>query len=249
MNKLRKAMMSLGALLVTSFSLVSCSDDGLSEMGAYSVNSCVATSNSVTIFWTVTPNDKCAGYEVTIYQGTRDNLGAEVTKFVTDNNKEYTHTFTGLTPNTSYVIMTQGVPATNSGFKSAEPYYLQFMTAPLVNVTDVTCDVRTIQNADVVTGTTTSTDVAFATVHWEEYPSDNCGDYQIAIYEKTADGEEVSAGSRVVPHADASNGWTFGPLNLDTDYVITCQPVANNACWYRGAGQATRYTFKTPAAE
>lgn len=252
MNKLRKAMMVLGVILATSFSFVSCSDDGPSEMGPYSVNSCVAKSTSVTIFWTVTPNDKCAGYEVTLYQGTRDNLGAEVTKYVTDNNKDYTHTFTGLTPNTSYVIMTKGIPSANSGFKGAEAYYQQFMTAPLVNVTNVSCEVKSVSSTDVITGATTTTDYAFATVHWEEYPASNCGNYNIAIYEVTVKDDKeslVSVGSKVVAHNDAAAGWTFGNLKLDTKYAITCQPVANNACWYTGNGDATRYDFTTPASK
>ena len=253
MNKLRKAMMALGVLLVTSGALVSCSDDGPSEMGASAVNSCLATSNSVTIYWTVTPNEKCAGYEVTIYQGTRENLGAEVTKYVTDDNKDCSHTFTGLAPNTAYVIMTQGIPAPNSGFKSAEPYYQPFMTAPLVNVTSVSCEVKTVQSTDVITGDVTITDYAFATVHWEEYPISNCGDYSIALttVEKNKDGKDVvvNVASATVAHDKAAAGRVFGNLKLDTEYTITCRPVANNACWYRGNGDATTYKFKTPASK
>lgn len=128
MNKLRKAMMALGVLLVTSIALVSCSDDEPSMMGPCSINSCVTTSNSVTLWWSVVPNAKCAGYEIVIYQGTRDNIGAEVARFVTDDNKVFNHTFENLAPATTYVASSRAIPAANSGFKDSDVAYLQFTT-------------------------------------------------------------------------------------------------------------------------
>lgn len=128
MNKLRKAMMVLGVILAASFSLVSCSDDEPTVMGACSINSCVTTSNSVTLWWTVVPNAKCGGYEIVIYQGTRDNMGAEVDRFVTDDNKVYNHKFEGLAPSTTYVASSRAIPAAGSGFKDSDVAYLQFTT-------------------------------------------------------------------------------------------------------------------------
>lgn len=52
-------MMVLGVILATSFSFVSCSDDGPVQMGQVPVNSCRVTSNSVSIYWSTVPNENC----------------------------------------------------------------------------------------------------------------------------------------------------------------------------------------------
>lgn len=126
-SKLKRLMMLLCLCAVASLSFVSCSDDD-EVMGAIAINSCQATDTEVTIYWTLVPNSNCDGYKITLYRGTRANLG-EVVEDLTFGYRESVHTFTGLTPSTDYVIRTEGIPSASSGFSSADVYWKEFTTA------------------------------------------------------------------------------------------------------------------------
>jgi hypothetical protein len=131
MTKLRHLLVMIGVLLFSSTMLTACSDDDdfpQGTMGQIAVHSCQATTNSVTIYWTIVANDKCDGYTITLYKGTRENLGTQVEEKTFD---KYTHnyTFSGLTPNTSYVIKTKGIPSSTSGMSDALEYYKEFTTS------------------------------------------------------------------------------------------------------------------------
>ena len=131
MRKFQTLLTMVGLPLFSSVMLMSCSDDvdfPKGTMGQIAVHSCQATSNSVTIYWTIVSNDNCAGYKIDLYEGTRDNMGASVEKNTFD---KYTHnyTFSNLKPSTNYVIVTQGIPSEQSGMSDAQLYYKEFTTA------------------------------------------------------------------------------------------------------------------------
>lgn len=128
MKKLKHMMMLLFILSVTSGVFVACSDDENGEMGPVAINSCQYTATTVTPIWTLVPNDNCDGYTVTLYQGTRANLGAIVEQKTFDY-RTCQYTFTNLTPSTNYVISTQAIPSATSGFSSAQMYWKEFTTA------------------------------------------------------------------------------------------------------------------------
>jgi hypothetical protein len=131
MTKLRKLFAMVGLLLFSVVTFSSCTDDDdfpQGTMGQIAIHSCQATANSVTFYWTIVSNDNCDGYVITLYKGTRDNLGAQIEEKTFD---KYTHnyTFSGLTPNTSYVIKTKGIPSAASGMSDALEYYKEFKTS------------------------------------------------------------------------------------------------------------------------
>lgn len=123
-----KHMMMLSLLLVSSLSFISCSDDDDDVMGPVAINSCQYTATTVTPIWTLVPNDNCDGYVITLYLGTRENVGTMVEQQTFDY-RTCQYTFTGLTPNTDYVISTQAIPSASSGFSSAQMYWKEFTTA------------------------------------------------------------------------------------------------------------------------
>lgn len=111
--------MAIAACLFAMSSVfVACSDDDSTTMGAVPVNSCQVTGTTVNVVWSIVPNEKCGGYEVSLIQGNRDGAVIE-TK--TLDNRTCKASFTGLTPNTRYTIKTQAIPG--KGFSAAEPYY------------------------------------------------------------------------------------------------------------------------------
>lgn len=125
-SKLKHMMMLLVFLSVSSGVFVACSDDD-DVMGPVAINSCQYTATTVTPIWTLVPNDKCDGYIVTLYLGTRANVGTVVSQQTFDY-RTCSYTFEGLTPNTNYVICTQAIPSKSSGFKSAQEYWKEFTT-------------------------------------------------------------------------------------------------------------------------
>ena len=126
-TNLKKVVMLL-CLLVSSFAFVACSDDDESVMGPVAVNSCQATATTVTPIWTLVPNSNCEGYIVTLYKGTRQNVGEKVEEKQLDY-RTCQYTFTGLTPSTQYVICTKAIPSKSSGFSDAQEYWKEFTTA------------------------------------------------------------------------------------------------------------------------
>ena len=141
MRNLNKILMSAGILLFSSTMFQSCSDvmDKMPDntMGASFIQVITASTTSVSLQWTITPTDKVDGYKVEIYQGTRDNMGSLVTSGTFDN-KTYTSTFSGLTPDTHYVVTTQCIPAAGSGFSKADVAYFEFWTAPVLTLLSAT---------------------------------------------------------------------------------------------------------------
>lgn len=127
MRKLKHMMMLLILFSVAPGVFVACSDDE-EVMGPVSINSCQYTATTVTPIWTLVPNSNCDGYIVTLYVGTRANVGA-VVKQKTFDYRTCQYTFTNLTPSTNYVISTQAIPSASSGFSSAQLYWKEFTTA------------------------------------------------------------------------------------------------------------------------
>lgn len=125
--KLKRTLMLLICLSMSSWVFVACEDD-VDVMGAVAINSCQYTATTVTPIWTLVPNSNCDGYIVTLYLGTRANLGSVVEQKTLDY-RTCQYTFENLTPETNYVISTQAIPSASSGFKSAEIYWKEFTTS------------------------------------------------------------------------------------------------------------------------
>lgn len=126
-NKIKYLMLTI-MIFISSWELVGCSDDDGGMMGPIAINSCQYTATTVTPIWTLVPNDNCDGYIVTLYLGTRANVG-DLVESKTFDNRTCEYTFEGLTPSTNYVISTQAIPSASSGFSGAEMYWKEFTTA------------------------------------------------------------------------------------------------------------------------
>ena len=107
--KIKHLLMMLLCISVSSMMLVSCSDDDESVMGPVA-------------------NDNFDGYVIKLYKGTRANVGDMVEEKKLDY-RTCKCTFSGLTPNTQYVISTQAIPSAKSGFSSAQIYWKEFTTS------------------------------------------------------------------------------------------------------------------------
>lgn len=127
-SKIKNIIMMLFCISVSSLMFVSCSDDDDNVMGPVAINSCQYTATTVTPIWTLVPNSNCDGYIITLYKGTKANVGEKVEEKQFDY-RTCQYTFTGLTPSTSYVISTQAIPSKTSGFSSAEMYWKEFTTS------------------------------------------------------------------------------------------------------------------------
>lgn len=136
MSKFRKLMAAAALLFVSSSVFVACSDDDGNTFGALPVNSVVVTGTTADIIWSIVPNSNCEGYEVTLLQGSRDG---NVVETKTLDNRTCQVQFTNLTPGTTYVVKTQAIPG--KGYSSAEPYYREFTTAPVMIVSAASYDV------------------------------------------------------------------------------------------------------------
>ena len=130
MSKFKKLLSMIGIVLFSSVMLTACSDDNdfpSDTMGQIAIHSCQSTYNSVTVYWTIVSNDNCDGYTISLYKGTRENLGELVEEKTFDKYTRY-YTFSGLSPETSYVVKTQGIPSAASGLSNALEYYKEFTT-------------------------------------------------------------------------------------------------------------------------
>lgn len=250
MNKLRKAMMSLGVLLVTSFSLVSCSDDDPVPMGQAPVNSCRVTSNSVSIYWSTVPNDNCAGYKVVLYQGTRANLGQEIASNDYDN-RTYKASYSGLQSATAYTVAVRCLAGPKSGMTDGDFYYREFVTAPLIAVTP---SEATFYETDGVTddGTWGKITRAKVTVSWPSQAVTSAGGYELVVKLVTVkDGKEVlsNVGSFSTDKLDVTSTVVDG-LIPGGKYVFSFRTRGNGNCDYSYSDYAdVNYTVPAvPAA-
>ncbi len=238
MSNLKKLMAIAAILFATSSMLVACSDDDSSTLGPVSVNSVRVTSNSVTIIWSIVPNDKCGGYDVSLLRDSRDGAVVEAKNF---DNRTCTYTFTNLEPNSRYVIKVQAVPG--KGFSDAEIFYREFMTAPLVDGLTVTYS--NYGSREVVSnGQTTTVSTCTATLTWDAISVDNCGGYNIALYEGTADNhlENPVANTRI-----SDNTVSFPNLIVGNPYCIEGYIVGNTMCDF-STGDKSWFNFTpTPA--
>lgn len=239
MSSIKKMAMMLGVLLASSSVLVSCSDDDTDVLGPCPVNSVQVTSTSVDIVWSIVPNDACAGYEMTLLQGSRDGAVLETKTY--DNRTCYGG-FTGLTPNTKYVIKSQALPG--EGFSSSDVFYREFMTSPLMDVQVVSIDLYTTTgyNSEGVMETTPHYKV---TLSWSAIPNTNCGSYNVDLYEGTkadfSNAEYIKDSMYLT-----TTSTVFDDLDEKTTYVLDCYTQGNSACDYSW-GDSYLVEFTTPA--
>lgn len=150
MSKLRKSVMMLGLLLTSSAAFVGCNDDNdfpKNTLGASFIQQITAYTTSVDLRWTITPTDNVEGYQIQIFEGSRDNMNTTAVASGTFGKKEATGTFTGLKPNTTYTVASQCIPASGSGFTDADVAYFEFYTAPVLTITNVSAVVSPTLNA------------------------------------------------------------------------------------------------------
>lgn len=241
MSRFRKLMAIAACLFAMSSVFVACSDDDSTTMGAVPVNSCQVTGTTVNVVWSIVPNEKCGGYEVSLIQGNRDGAVIE-TK--TLDNRTCKASFTGLTPNTRYTIKTQAIPG--KGFSAAEPYYREFTTAPLVvpvldGFTFYTVKGYNAQGEEVVTP------YYKAAISWNSLPKTNCGGYRVAIYPKGSSSAVASVSFTPDSDGNTPTSTVFEKLVPATDYTVRAQSLSNSACDY-SAGDWSSIDITTPAA-
>lgn len=233
--------MMLGVLLASSSVLVSCSDDDTDVMGPCPVNSVQVTSTTVNVVWSIVPNDACAGYEISLLQGSRDGAVLETKKY--DNRTCYGD-FSGLTPNTKYVIKSQALPG--QGFSSSEVFYREFMTSPLMDPKVVSIDYYTTSGYNSE-GVMVTTPHYKATISWSAISNTNCGTYNIDLYE----GKKADYGTDKSEYIKDSMYMTttsveFDDLDENTTYTLACYTQGNSACDYSW-GDEVLIEFTTPA--
>lgn len=247
MSRTRKLMAMLGLLFASSSVLVGCSDDDVSTMGAVPVNSVLATGTSVDVVWSIVPNDNCKGYEVAILQGSRDG---SVLATKTLDNRTCSATFTGLTPNTKYVIRTQAIPG--GSFSDADIFYREFYTAPNVNISYTGGSTYEVSGYDS-NGDPTTTTYCTANFSWPAIAETNCGGYFVAIYDCTP--SDWTTATKAVASVTISKDTegniattaTFDGLTPGHTYTARAYARPNSMCDY-SAGDNTLIQFTTVAA-
>ncbi len=234
MSRFRKLMLTAAVCVASASVFVGCSDDDYPNFGAIGINSLQTTSSSVTIYWTIVPNSNCDGYKIIINEGTRDSKGAEVINQTFDA-RTANHTFEGLKQNTTYVVTTQAIPSSSSGYSTADIYELQFMTAPLVS--GITLGDFTAYN-----GGTCS-----ATAKWNAVAKENCGGYTVTLQSKDGDAWKNLSTENI---ADAATTTTvFSGIAPSATYRVSVSPRTSNSTWF-AKGEATYSNEVTsPAAQ
>lgn len=258
MSKFRKLMAAATLLFAASSVFVACSDDDNSNMGPVGINSLQTTSTSATLVWTIVPNDKCDGYQVSICEGTRANMGAVVVDQTFDNRTARA-TFTGLQPNTSYVAITKAIPSKSSGFSGADTYEMEFMTAPIVhNVTAGAVSAYTKHTSKDAEGNDVVTYTASVTASWTALTG-NATSYTVSIFrwaladESKPEGEKnkyqwKAEESKVIDNI-ATASYTFKDKVVpDSKYRIGVRPNPKNGDWYPTGETSYSAEFTSPAA-
>ena len=229
MRKLRKFVIVSGALLLSSMGFVSCSDemDKMDDktMGASFIQVITASTTSVSLQWSITPTSKVEGYKVEIYQGTRNNIGSLVTSGTFDN-KTYASTFSGLTPDTHYVVATQCIPASGSGFNKADVAYFEFWTAPILTLTSASAsNVKQMTYEDGNPKTDADGNPLYqanVTVNWaENLTVQQVNNITIYIAYIDENGEEIQVYNANTPALNYENP----NASLGTSYTVTVENV------------------------
>ena len=249
MSKFRKLMAAATLLFAASSVFVACSDDDPDSMGPVPVNSCQVTTTSATVIWSIVPNDRCGGYDVTLYEGTRENLGAEIAKQTFDNRTCKT-TFTGLKPNSDYVVKTKAVPG--EGFSSSEEFYRHFKTAPTVPVTVGAFEAYQVQEPNSE-GVLVTNDYYRVTLSWPAYNRNNCGGYNVILYQcKKSEWTNKTAALvsfQTLPDNTGAiaTSHVFENLVPGKTYTVRANSIGNAMCDY-GSSDFTVGEFDVPAA-
>lgn len=249
MSKFRKLMAAATLLFAASSVFVACSDDDPTPMGPVPVNSCQVTTTSATVIWSIVPNDRCGGYDVTLYEGTRENLGAEIAKQTLDNRTCKT-TFTGLKPNSDYVVKTKAVPG--EGFSSSEEFYRHFKTAPAVVVTVGTFEPYQLEEYNKE-GELVTNDYYRVTLSWPAFERTNCGGYNVNLYacKKSEWTNKTKAFSSFQTLPDEggviATSHVFEKLVPGQTYTVRSNSIGNATCDY-GSSDFMVDEFTVPAA-
>lgn len=244
-------MMLTAAIVVASASVfVGCGDDNFPKgrMGAIGINSLQTTSTSATAYWTIVSDGSCAGYKVTISEGTRDNLGEVVVNQEFDNCKTYHATFSGLQPNRHYVMTTQAIPAEGSGFNEADTYSLDFMTAPIIEgltYSAVTYSDITLKDKE---GNDSIAKIGSFETTWTAIDKANCGGYTVSLQGKNDKAEWANLSATTINDAATATCKFNKLLEPGKDYRVTVCPNPNNACYYDKGETTTGEVLTAPAA-
>lgn len=247
MSRFRKMMLTAAVCAMSASVFVGCSDDEPTTLGALPVNSCRVTNTTVTVTWSIVPNDHCKGYEITLYQGTREN-GQELQKQQIDDNKKCSTSFSGLTQNTKYYVKTKAIPG--AGFSNADEFYRDFTTAPDVNVSVNNFEFYQVQSYNAE-GELVTTDYYRVNLSWPAIPESNCGGYGLNLYqcEQANWVSSLKAISSVTIGKVQGNIATtaqFEKLAPNTVYTVATQARPNNVCDY-SVGDVCLIQFTTPA--
>ena len=245
MNSIRKLVVMLGVLLASSSVLVGCSDDDDTAYGALPVNSVVVTGTTASVVWSITPNDNCKGYEVSILLGSRDG---SVVASQTFDNRTCQATFSGLKPGTAYVVKTQALPG--PGYNGAEVYYREFNTAPNVAVTVSGFDYYEEENK-TFNAETGDYDIEYipryqVNLSWPAIATTLCVGYTVAVYDVEV-GSWASNAKVVGNYSGSATSATIRGLEPGHNYTIGAYAVPNAMCDYAN-GDVTLSGFTTPAA-
>lgn len=242
MSKIKKLMMIAALLIGLSSVFVACSDDDPTTMGPVPVNSVRVTGTTATVIWSIVPNDKCGGYEVSLLQGSKDGAVVATQKL---DNRTCQATFEGLTPGTEYVVKTQCIPG--KGFSDAEVYYREFTTAPLVDAKVEKLEAYTATEYDA-TGAEVIKNYYKVTFTWPTVPESNCGGYGLRVYQcpKSEAASADAVASTQISEFDTTTA-TFEKLLPETVYTLGIRTTPNAMCDYAN-GDWNFIEFSTPAA-
>lgn len=249
MRKLNKIWMGAAVLLLSSVAFQSCSDDDnklpKNTLGASFIQSITAGTDHVDLQWTITPTENVDGYKVEIFEyadngsnSLASQLGTSVTS-ATFDYKTYNNTFTGLKPDTKYVIASQCIPAPGSSFTAADVAYFLFWTAPVFTPTSATA-VVTVEKDDE--GETFNR--AVITVNWTEPLSIQ------QVQNLSIDVNYLNSSNRKTKLTTATtdnftqNLVTSAKITVDnvvpgTEYTLTISTVPSNYSWFTTAKVST----------